>query len=156
MVNIIETIYDSVKQHIEEHIEDYVEELNLTEGYRLPHIENVFRHYMDVYSLPTYPSIVFGYGQITLSDEHTTTAEHWQVPISLYAVASGGDAELVQKMVEAYAFILFSIFSGEDNTIGIVNITGMGTSPVMSRENQIIQIGYVDITIDVSVQRKQT
>lgn len=155
MDNIIENIYDAVKTHIEEYLPSYIRELNSNEDYTIPQIEHVYREYVDIYELPTYPAIVFGYGQITFADDHPTTAEHWQIPISIYAVMSGFDSTTVQKIVEGYSFLLFSIFSGEDLTIGIPSITGLGVSPVIKRQNQLVQVGFVDINIDVSVQRKQ-
>jgi len=156
MNNIMEQIYDGIKQHIEKYMPSYIDELNTTEDYHIPQIEHVYREYIDIYELPTYPAIVFGYGQITFSDNHPTNAEHWQIPMSLYAVMSGADSTIVHKLCEAYSFLLFSIFSGEDNEYGIVGITGIGISPVIKRQNNLVQVGYIDIQIDVSVQRKQT
>lgn len=156
MTNILETIYNGIKEHIEQHLPGYIDELNTEVNYNIPQIENVFRQYVDIYELPSYPSIVFGYGQISFEDEHPTTAEHWQIPLSIYSVMSGGDALVIQNIVEAYSFLLFSIFSGEDNELGIINITGMGVSPAMQRQNNLVQVGYIDLEINVSVQRKQT
>ena len=153
MTNIIKSIYDGIENMISTHMNDYIDELDT--NHRMPEIEHIFREYVDIYELPSYPSIVFGYGEISFDDEHPTTREHWNVPVSIYAVMSGADTDLVHKICEAYEFLLFSIFNGEDNDLGIITVTGMGVSPAMKRQNQLIQVGYVDININVSVERKQ-
>lgn len=157
MTNVIGDIYDALKTLIEDNILGYLDALSDTadDDVDLKNFVNIHREYVDMYNLPAYPSLTFGYGEISFDDEHPTTHERWILPISLYAVVSGAQSTITQKLCESYSFALCALLWGEEYSSGTLYVTSFGVSPAMSRPNQIIQVGYVDLNIEVQVLRDQ-
>lgn len=154
MINVLAQIYDSVFDLVKEYGKDYFDALT-TQDVRMKEFVDYYRQSVDMYKLPAYPSLVMGYGEITFQDEHTTTSEWLDIPVSLYAVTSGMSSDVLQKMSENYVYALWSLFMGEDWCNGEIYTTAMGMSPTYKQTNQTIQVGYIDLRLEVNLQRKQ-
>ena len=152
----IENIYDGLKRYIEDNLEPYLEALE-TSDISLPMYKNILRSSVyDIMGLQLYPTLMMEYGRIAVTRE-TTSADRYQIPITIYSIVKGGDSNILQKMNERYVWALKQMFENDtslNNLVGKVDIQGYEFSPSLKRQNTIVHAGLLYIVIDTLLNKE--
>lgn len=157
MSAIIETVVDRVKTYIEDNLPEYLTDMESSEEdhLKLPMFGDIFIGDHDISSIDSYPSLLFRYGQVGITQE-TTTEDLFTFNLSFWIVHSDTSYENMQRTLFRYAHCFKAIFDIDRSLGGIAtesNITGISFSPVFSG-SQSTQMCFIDSVILVQVNRR--